>query len=96
MPKKLQEEILTEYAERIVIEYANLSGREIVNRAEFREKIRQILRSALERQHRADMDEVKKVIEEAITTYGCSEKLCSYCKMVKQDILPKLNTIKNK
>lgn len=38
-----KEAIITEVAERITIDYANLSGRETANRAEFRERVRKHL-----------------------------------------------------
>ena len=37
------DDIITEVVERIVIDYANLSGRETANRAEFRERTRKHL-----------------------------------------------------
>ena len=44
---KTLNEILDETTERIVIQYANLSGRESENRAVFRQEVEKILRTTL-------------------------------------------------
>ena len=49
---------IAETAERIVIDYANLSGRESANRAEFRQRVIK----HLEALHRKEMEEVRQHI----------------------------------
>ena len=61
---KAIEKIITEITERIVIEYANLSGRESANRAEFRKRIHEIITSALAQQ----FDEIKRKIESIVNS----------------------------
>ena len=53
-----KEKILMEETEKLVIEYANLSGRESDNRAEFRIQAEKILSSALDRYMREMIKEI--------------------------------------
>lgn len=59
MSQNLQDKI-TEYAERLTIEYANLSGRESVNRAEFRERAKKILTLAFREQIEVIVEMIKE------------------------------------
>ena len=64
---KIQEQIektTIEIAERIVIDYANFSGRESANRAEFREKTIQNLRTSQQKLLEAVREEVERLIQE--------------------------------
>ena len=54
---KILEEGLVETAEMIVIDYANLSGRESANRAEFRQEVLKHLTSFAEKIREGAMEE---------------------------------------
>jgi len=58
MPKDWEKETI----ERIVIDYANLSGRESANRAEFRERVKLHIHSLLHQQQEATIEIVQQEI----------------------------------
>ncbi len=60
--------LITETTERIVIEYANLSGRESENRAEFRNRVTTILSAAFGSEEPKGSDTKKAILEELLTT----------------------------
>ena len=68
-----------EWVERIVIEYANLSGRESANRAEFRKRVEAIIRNLLKEnalQEKAKWKgEVRERLERRIKDIGNSETI---------------------
>lgn len=67
--EELREDKIIETAERIVIDYANFSGRESAHRAEFREKTINNLRSLLTSQQQALKEKILSVIGSTVEAY---------------------------
>ena len=67
MKKEKQYDILAEITERIVIDYANLSGRESEHRAEFREKVLEYLSNFYIQAIQTQLTSLKEKIEEELS-----------------------------
>lgn len=96
-------EALVETAEKIVIDYANLSGRETAHRAEFRELVLQHLFSLLKEKDREWKEKIKGIVPNKKKTCNCEEdwgyhsKDCTFypdgwnaCRQQVQDKINKL------
>ncbi|MBI4092181.1 MAG: hypothetical protein HY427_03195 [Candidatus Levybacteria bacterium] len=88
------EEKLPEITERIVIEYANLSGRESNNRARFRERISNIIFQALTEYSIATAEQIIQELETNPNEDGSVSPNIQHWIEKKQSQLRKLFNIK--